>query len=123
MRWYLLVVVCLLLASSAVAQTPRNYPNPAAGDTTYTGMAYVPRTFELTRNMPTFEKWVTVAGTNATILNKVAVTNKSLCSVVGDGDGYKYYFKNGHTVLGVATPDTVVVTSLGDGTGVLVSCR
>lgn len=127
MRWVALVLfygfLLALAAADAGAQTNATYPYAAAGDTFYTGFAYVPRTFDLTRNMPSLEKWITVAGTDATILNKLAVTNRALCSVVGDGDGYKYYFKNGHVVLGVDTPDTIVVTSLGDGTGVLVTCR
>jgi hypothetical protein len=127
MRWFaLLLWVALLLALAATdasAQTNATYPYAAAGDTVYTGFAYVPRTFDITKGMPSLEKWITAEGSDATILNKVAVTNRALVSVVGDGDGYKYYFKNGHTVLGVDTPDTVVVVSHGDGTGVLVTVR
>jgi hypothetical protein len=121
MRW-MMVVMCLLLASSSLAVTYDVYPYSAAGDTVYTGFAYVPRTFKMSE-MPSLEKWITAEGSDATILNKVVVTNRALTSVVGDGDGYKYFFKNGHTVLGIDTPDTVVIVSHGDGTGVLVTCR
>ena len=122
MRWFALVLL-LVFATGAAAQTNATYPYAAAGDTVYTGFAYVPRTFDITKGMPSMEKWITAEGSDATILNKVAVTNKALVSVVGDGDGYKYYFKNGHAVLGVDTPDTVVVVSHGTGTGVLVTVR
>jgi hypothetical protein len=122
MRWFALVLL-LVLAASASAQTNATYPYAAAGDTVYTGFAYVPRTFDITKGMPPLEKWITTAGSDAKILNKMAVTNRALVSVVGDGDGYKYYFKNGHVVLGIDTPDTIVITSLGTGTGVLVTCR
>lgn len=121
MRWVALVLfygfLLALAAADAGAQTNEIYPYAAGSDTTFTGFAYVPRTFDLTKSMPIFEKLVTA------VPDTIPVIGWSYCSIVGDGDVTHWVFKNGLPTLAVDRPDTLIVTSLGDGTYVLVTGR
>jgi hypothetical protein len=112
-----LIGLLVLCVADTQAQTHALYPWAAGCDSTFTGFAYVPRTFDLTKNMPTFEKLIT------SVPDTTEIIGWSLASLVGDGDIYLYHFKNGAAVLGVDRPDTLIVTDLGDGTYVLVTGR